>query len=110
MYASDDQIDELDADKRHNDATEAVDEQVALQDRQRAHWPVRDAAQRERNQRDDNEGVKNDGAQNGAGRAVQVHDVQRRNRRERRHQHRRNDREIFGHIIGDAEGRQRYRA
>ena len=107
MKSSDDEIDQFDADERHNDATEAVDEQVALQNRQRAHWPVRDAAQREWDQRYNDEGVKNDGAQNGAGRAVQVHDVQRRNRRERRHQHRRNDREIFRHIVGDAEGRQR---
>ena len=39
--------------------------------------------------------------------AVQVHDVQRRDGRERRHQHRGNDREIFRHIVRDAERRQR---
>ena len=37
--------------------------------------------------------------------AVQVHDVQRRDRRECRHQHRRNNREVFRDIVGDAEGR-----
>ena len=51
--------------------------------------------------------VENDGAQDGAGRAVQVHDVQRRDRRERRHQHRGNDGEIFRDVVGDAERRER---
>ena len=69
MERGDDQIDELDADKRNDDAAEAVDEQVALKNGQRAHRFVSDAAQRQRNQRDDNERVENDGAQNGAGRS-----------------------------------------
>ena len=38
---------------------------------------------------------------------VQVHDVERRDGRERRHQHRGNDGEIFRHIVGDAERRER---
>ena len=38
---------------------------------------------------------------------VQMHDVERRDRREGRHQHRGNDREIFRHIVRDAERRQR---
>ena len=101
-----DQVDELDPNERNNDTTKAIDEQVTLQDRERANRLVRDAAQRKWNQRDNNQGVENDSAQDRAGRAVQVHDVQRRNRRERRHQHRRNDRKIFRHIVGDAEGRQ----
>ena len=45
-----DQIDELDPDEGHDDAAEAVDEQVALQDRQRPDWFVSDTAQRQRNQ------------------------------------------------------------
>ncbi len=82
VESSDDEIDELDADKRNDDAAEAVDEQVALQNRERAHRFVGNAAQRQRNQRDDDERVENDRAENGAGRAVQVHDVKRRDRRE----------------------------
>ena len=101
------EIDELDADERNDDAAQAVDEQVALQNGERADRFVGDAAQRQRNQRDDDERVENDGAQNRARRAVQAHDVQRRDRRKRRHQHRGNDREIFRHIVRDAEGRQR---
>ena len=38
---------------------------------------------------------------------MQVHDVQRHDGRERDHQHRRDDGEVFGHIVGDAERRQR---
>ena len=49
----DDEIDELDADERNDDAAEAVDEQVALQNGERAHRFVGHAAQRQRNQRDD---------------------------------------------------------
>ena len=75
-------IDEFDADERNDDAAEAVDEQVALQNGERADRLVRHAAQRQRNQRDDDERVENDGAQDRAGRAVQAHDVQRRDRRE----------------------------
>ena len=53
MERSDDQVDQFDADKRNNEAAEAVDEEVALQNRQRAHWLVSDAAQCQRDQRDD---------------------------------------------------------
>ena len=72
----------FDADERDDDAAEAVDEQVALQNGQRADGLEFHAAQRQRNQRDDDERVENDGAQDGAVRAVQVHDVERRDGRE----------------------------
>ena len=71
MERSNDEIDELDADKRHDDAAETIDEEVALEDGQRAHRFVGDAAQRQRNQRDDDERVENDGAKDRAGRTVQ---------------------------------------
>ena len=100
-------IDELDADEGNDDAAQAVDEQVALQDCERADRFVGNAAQRQRNERDDDERVENDGAENGAGRALQMHDVERRDRRECRHQHGGNDREIFRDVVGDAESRER---
>ena len=68
MERGDDEIDELDADERNDDAAEAIDEQIALENREGAHRLVGDAAQRQRNQRDDDERVENDGAENGAGR------------------------------------------
>ena len=49
---------------------------------ERADRFVGDAAQRQRNQRDDDERVENDGAEDRAGRAVQMHDVERRDGRE----------------------------
>jgi hypothetical protein len=49
MESSDDEVDELDSDKRHDHAAEAIDEQVALENRERAHRFVGHAAQRERN-------------------------------------------------------------
>ena len=68
MERGDDEIDELDADKRHDDAADAVDEEIALENCERAHRFVGHAAQRQRNQRDDDERVENDGAEDGAGR------------------------------------------
>ena len=68
MERGDDEIDELDADERNDDAAEAIDEQVALQNGERAHRFVGHAAQRQRNQRDDDERVENDGAEDRAGR------------------------------------------
>ena len=41
----DDEIDELDADERHDDAAEAVDEQVAPQQRRGADRPIGHALQ-----------------------------------------------------------------
>ena len=107
MERSNDEIDELDADERHDDATEAIDEEIALENCQGAHRLVGDAAQGQRNQRDDDQGVENDGAEDGAGGTVQVHDVERRDGREGRHQHGGNNREIFRHIVRDTERRQR---
>ena len=53
-------INGLDADERNDDAAEAVDEQVALQNGERADGLELHAAQRQRNQRDDDERVEND--------------------------------------------------
>src|ERR1035437_253632 len=103
----DEDINGLDAGERNDDAAQAVDEQIALQNGKRANRFELHAAQRERNQCDDDEGVENDRAQNRAVRAVQVHDVERRDGGERDHQHRGNDGEIFRHIVRDAERGQR---
>ena len=104
MKCGDDEIDEFDPNEWNNDAAETVDEQVALEDGERAHRFVSDAAQRQRNQRDDDKRVENHGAQDRARRAVQMHDVERGDRGECRHQHGRDNGEIFGDIIGDAKG------
>src|ERR1700731_3823200 len=51
MQGGDDEVDGLDADKRNDDAADAVDHQVALQQRPCADRPIPDALERERNER-----------------------------------------------------------
>jgi hypothetical protein len=46
MERSNDEIDELDADERHDDAAEAIDEKVALENCKGAHRFVGDTAKR----------------------------------------------------------------
>src|SRR5439155_24724287 len=62
MEGSEDDVDELDSNNRNDDAADTVDEQVALQRRERADGRVFNAAQRQRNERNDDERVENDGA------------------------------------------------
>src|SRR5258708_1826846 len=91
----DDQINQLDTHERQDDAAQAVNQQVALQNGERADGLICYAAQGQRNERNDNERVENDRAQNRAGGAVEPHDVERCNGGKGGHQHRGNDREIF---------------
>ena len=65
----DDEVDRLDADERHDDAAEAVDQEVAPQQRRRADRPVAHAPQRQRDQGDDDQRVEDDRRQDGALRA-----------------------------------------
>src|SRR5580692_4355368 len=59
------QIDELDADKRHGDAAQAIDEQIPAQQRCGSERAILDAFQRQRNQQHNDERVENDGGQDG---------------------------------------------
>src|SRR5262245_44578887 len=52
-----DEVDELDADERRDQAPEAVDEQRAPQERRRPERPVAHAAQRQRDEQDDDDRV-----------------------------------------------------
>src|ERR1700746_863252 len=61
----DEQVDQLDADEGHDDAADAVEQQVAPKDRRRADWAIRDAAQRQRYQRDDDQRIEDDCRQDG---------------------------------------------
>ena len=58
----DNQIDQLDPDKWNDETAEAVDQQVPLQNGERAHRFVCHATQRERNQRDNDQCIKDDRA------------------------------------------------
>src|SRR5437867_12826213 len=56
-----DDVDRLDADEGDDDAADAVDEEVAPEQRVRAQRPTCDAAERQRDQRDDDHGVEDHG-------------------------------------------------
>src|SRR6266481_4873903 len=86
VKCGDDEIDQFDTDKRNDEAAEAVDEQIPLQNGERAHRLVSNAAQRQRDQRNDDQRVKNHSAENGTRGAAQMHDVQRRDLRKPDHQ------------------------
>ena len=85
MERHEQQVDELDADERDDDAAEAVDEQVALQDGERADaacsFTPRSASGISATMMS---ALKMTAAQDGAVGRVQVHDVERRSWRERR--------------------------
>ena len=66
MQGDQQHIDQLDADKRHDDAAQPVDQQVSPQQRTGADRAIRDASQGKRNERDDDQRVENDGGQDGA--------------------------------------------
>jgi len=69
----------LDAGERHDDAAEAIDQQVAAEQCGGSGRPVADTAQGERDQR-----IEDDGRQDGALRARQRHDVEGANTNLRR--------------------------
>src|SRR5690242_18871499 len=68
----DDHVDDLDPDERHEDAAQAVDQQVTAQQVGGADRAVLDPLQGQRNQRYDDQGVEDDRGQDGALRARQT--------------------------------------
>src|ERR1700719_4395565 len=66
MQGSDDEVDCLDADKRNDDAADAVDHQVMPLQRAGPYRAIRHALQSQGNQPDDDPGVEDDGEQDGA--------------------------------------------
>src|ERR1039458_9217398 len=100
-------IDQPDSGERRDDAADAIDQQIAAQQGGRAHGPVLDAAQGQRNERDDNQRIEDDAGEHGAVRVVQAHDVEPGERRIDAHEHGRQDREEFGDIVGDGKRGER---
>ena len=66
MSGVDEEVDQLDADKRDEDAADAVDEEIAAEHGRGADRPVGDAPQRQRDEGDDDERVEDDRAQDRA--------------------------------------------
>src|SRR6478752_7956024 len=97
VQGSDNEVDRLDADERNDDAADAVDQQVASQQRTRADRPITDALERQRDERDDDQRVEDDGGEDRALRRRQVHDVERLQLWIERNEHRRDDGEVLRH-------------
>src|SRR5579871_5590095 len=86
-----DEVDDLDANERRDDAAQAIDQEVALQEAPGADRTVFYAAQRERHQRNDDQRVEDDRREDRAPRIGQLHDVERAERRQRDEEDRRDD-------------------
>ena len=67
----------------------------------------RTPAEGERDQRHDDQRVEDDRREDRRPRGLEVHDVDAVEGREHAHEHRRDDGEVLGHVVGDREGRQR---
>ena len=102
-------VDGLDADERDNDAADTVDEQVTLEDFCRTQGAELHSAQGQRNERNDDQRIEDDRAEDRAVRRGR--DLHRcsteSDLREGDDEHRRDDREVLRHVVGDAEGGQR---
>src|SRR5215210_8614486 len=72
----DEEVEELDADERRDQPAEAVDEQVASQQRRRPQRPVADAAQGERDEQRDDQRVEDDGSDDRRLWRAERHDVE----------------------------------
>ena len=107
VQGGDQDVDHLDADKGNDDAAEPIDQQIAPEQRTRADGPIGDALQGKRNERDDDQRIEDDRRQDGALRRRQIHNVERLELRVEGEEQRRDDGEIFRHVVGDGERRQR---
>ena len=65
MHGDQQQVNRLDADERNNQASQAVNQQIAAQQHSRAHGTVLDALERQRDQEHDDQRVENHRRQNG---------------------------------------------
>ena len=95
------------ANERNDDATDAIDQEVAAQERTCPDRAVLDAAQGQRDQRDDDQRVEDHSGEHRAVGCRQVHDVQSVQLRIGHGKRRRDDREVLGHVVRDTERRQR---
>src|SRR5579863_4726814 len=75
--AGNDHIDDLDSDKRRDDAAHTIHQQVPAQERGSPDGAILHAAQGQWNKGNDNESVENYCRKDGGLRRLQMHDVQR---------------------------------
>src|SRR5271163_3192490 len=103
----DNHVNQFDPDKRRDNSAQPVHQQVPPQQCLRAQRTVFHPAQSQRHQRNNNQRVENHRRKNRRVRILQSHHVQNLQLRESRCEHRRNNREIFRHIISHRKSRQR---
>src|SRR5260370_5308199 len=99
-------VDKLDSDKRGNDSTHAIDQQVAAQQGRRTQWTIPHTAESERNQGDDDQSVENHRRENCRLRRAEMHYIQDAEQRKGSGQPRGDDGERIGHNLRDRESRQ----
>src|SRR5216684_2783777 len=92
-------VDELDSDKRRDDSTHAIDQQVAAQQGRRTQWTIPHAAESERNQGDDDQSIENHSGKNCRLRCAEMHYIQNAEHRKGSGEHRGDDGEVLGHIV-----------
>src|SRR5580700_12125239 len=85
-------VDEFDSEKRRNNSTQAVDQQVVAKKGRRTQGPVPYATESKWNQSDDNQGVEDYGREDCRFRRVQMHHIQDAEDGESRGKHGRYDR------------------
>ena len=102
----DDEVDEFDTDEGCDEPTDAVDEEVATEDLRCSGGDEPDAAQREWNEADDDQSVEHDCRSDCRTWRVQLHHIESVEFGEDSREHRRDDREVLGDVVGDREGRQ----
>src|SRR5580692_1364791 len=107
MHVSNCHINQLDAQKWRDNATQSVDEKVLAQQRRGSQRPVANTAQRQRNQCDDDQRVEDDRGENRGLGSAKPHDVQNFQLRKRGLEHRGDDGEIFRDVVGYGKSRQR---
>src|SRR5215468_2098172 len=72
LQRGNDDIDDFDSNERNDDSAETINEQVALQNRQRPDGLIHHASESERNQGDNNQSIENHRTENGTGRSLQM--------------------------------------
>jgi hypothetical protein len=101
------QVNELDPSKGHQNAAEPIEKKIAAQEHRCAECPVLHALQCQRNEKHNDDRIEDHGGKDRGEGACEAHDVERIELRISRGKCRRDNREILGHIVGDAEGGQR---
>src|SRR5271169_7257275 len=103
----DNHVNQFDPDKRRDNSAQPVHQQIPPQQCLRAQRPVFHSAQSQRHQRNNNQRVENHRREYRRVRILQSHHVQDFQLRKSRREHRRNNREIFRHVIRHRKSSQR---